>query len=253
MIEELIENKVTSYETALHVIHDAYLGGHIEKWQKDDLVELAKKIGVSAGAISVPEHGRDYDFLFGKADEALYSVKQNGKHGVCIARGNKNDPGRPGGALSLDTDYEYYRQKTEGTDVHCVAGRLFKLYFTDEAACTESGMPLSAAEQNAADAAQLMPLAKELCLKGEFDSCISGDLRIYSVSLDMDRVSWAKDVYEQKYPWVQVNDPAGPASSYVGYYNIQSLPWAVFIKDGEIVRAQIGDQASLEKFIASQL
>ena len=88
------------------------------------------------------------------------------------------------GALSLDTDYEYYRQKTEGTDVHCVAGRLFKLYFTDEAACTESGMPLSAAEQNAADAAQLMPLAKELCLKGEFDSGMSGDLRIYSVSLD---------------------------------------------------------------------
>ena len=88
------------------------------------------------------------------------------------------------GALSLDTDYEYYRQKTEGTDVHCVAGRLFKLYFTDEAACTENGMPLSAAEQNAADAAQLMPLAKELCLKGEFDSGMSGDLRIYSVSLD---------------------------------------------------------------------
>lgn len=81
----------------------------------------------------------------------------------------------------------------------------------------------------------------------------SRGFEIYSVSLDMDRVSWAKDVYEQKYPWVQVNDPSGPASSYVGYYNIQSLPWAVFIKDGEIVRAQIGDQASLEKFIASQL
>ena len=76
---------------------------------------------------------------------------------------------------------------------------------------------------------------------------------IYSVSLDVDRASWAKDVYEQKYPWVQVNDPAGPVSSYVGYYNIQSLPWAVFIKDGEIVPAEVGDQASLEKFVASQL
>ena len=76
---------------------------------------------------------------------------------------------------------------------------------------------------------------------------------IYSVSLDVDRASWAKDVYEQKYPWVQVNDPAGPVSSYVGYYNIQSLPWAVFIKDGEIVPAQVGDKASLEKFVASQL
>ena len=81
----------------------------------------------------------------------------------------------------------------------------------------------------------------------------SRGFEIYSVSLDVDRASWAKDVYEQKYPWVQVNDPAGPVSSYVGYYNIQSLPWAVFIKDGEIVPAQVGDQASLEKFIASQL
>ena len=76
---------------------------------------------------------------------------------------------------------------------------------------------------------------------------------IYSVSLDVDRASWAKDVYEQKYPWIQVNDPAGPVSSYVGYYNIQSLPWAVFIKDGEIVPAQVGDKASLERFVASQL
>ena len=76
---------------------------------------------------------------------------------------------------------------------------------------------------------------------------------IYSVSLDVDRASWAKDVYEQKYPWVQVNDPAGPVSSYVGYYNIQSLPWAVFIKDGDIVPAQVGDRASLERFISSQL
>ncbi|MBO5497585.1 MAG: hypothetical protein J5967_09305, partial [Oscillospiraceae bacterium] len=55
---------------------------------------------------------------------------------------------------------------------------------TDKAACTESGLPLSAAEQSAADAAQLMPLAKELCLKGEFEVGTSGDLRIYSVSLD---------------------------------------------------------------------
>ena len=76
---------------------------------------------------------------------------------------------------------------------------------------------------------------------------------IYSVSLDVDRASWAKDVYEQKFPWIQVNDPAGLMSTYIGYYNIQSLPWAVFIKNGDIVPAQVGDKASLEKFVASQL
>jgi len=76
---------------------------------------------------------------------------------------------------------------------------------------------------------------------------------IYAVSLDTDRAEWAKDVYEQKFPWIQVNDPAGPASTYVGYYNVGSLPWATFICHGEIVPAEISDRASLEKFIASQL
>ncbi|MBQ9008440.1 MAG: response regulator [Clostridia bacterium] len=38
-------------------------------------------LGVSIGAVSVPEYGRDYTSLFHMADQALYFVKQNGKHG----------------------------------------------------------------------------------------------------------------------------------------------------------------------------
>ena len=41
-------------------------------------------LGVSVGAIAVPEFGRDYDELFKLADHALYGVKQNGKHGYGI-------------------------------------------------------------------------------------------------------------------------------------------------------------------------
>ncbi len=41
-------------------------------------------IGVSVGAVFVPESGRDYDSLFQLADKALYKVKQNGKHGFSI-------------------------------------------------------------------------------------------------------------------------------------------------------------------------
>ncbi|MCR4897277.1 MAG: diguanylate cyclase [Lachnospiraceae bacterium] len=41
-------------------------------------------IGVSIGAVAVPEQGRDYQPLFSLADKALYQVKQTGKHGYAI-------------------------------------------------------------------------------------------------------------------------------------------------------------------------
>ena len=41
-------------------------------------------IGVSIGVVRVPEDGIDFDDLYHKADEALYEVKENGKHGYCI-------------------------------------------------------------------------------------------------------------------------------------------------------------------------
>ncbi len=41
-------------------------------------------IGASIGAVFVPDHGNDYDSLLKLADRALYSVKQNGKHGYAI-------------------------------------------------------------------------------------------------------------------------------------------------------------------------
>ncbi|MBR6401229.1 MAG: diguanylate cyclase [Firmicutes bacterium] len=41
-------------------------------------------LGVSAGAVFVPQHGRDYESLFNMADKALYYVKQNEKHGYAV-------------------------------------------------------------------------------------------------------------------------------------------------------------------------
>ncbi len=46
--------------------------------------ELDIPLGVSVGAAIVPEHGRDYETLFQLADGALYTAKQNGKHGYAI-------------------------------------------------------------------------------------------------------------------------------------------------------------------------
>ena len=41
-------------------------------------------LGLSMGAVMVPEYGRDYDSLFALADNSLYTVKQNGKHGYMV-------------------------------------------------------------------------------------------------------------------------------------------------------------------------
>ncbi len=49
-------------------------------------------LGVSIGAVMVPEYGTDYDTLFSLADSALYKVKQNGKHGCRVYKdGDESD------------------------------------------------------------------------------------------------------------------------------------------------------------------
>lgn len=42
------------------------------------------QFGVSAGGVLVPDDGTDFTELFRLADKALYSVKQNGKHGSAL-------------------------------------------------------------------------------------------------------------------------------------------------------------------------
>ena len=41
-------------------------------------------LGVSVGAVFVPNYGKDFSDLYKKADKALYIVKQNGKHGYNV-------------------------------------------------------------------------------------------------------------------------------------------------------------------------
>ena len=64
----------------------------------EELVDFAKKflgedmnipLGVSIGAVFVPDEGTNFSELYKKADSALYEVKQHGKHGLAIY-GEKN-------------------------------------------------------------------------------------------------------------------------------------------------------------------
>ena len=58
-----------------------------------ELLEKAKELmgedmgiplGASVGAVFVPMHGDDYESLFRLADQAMYEVKKNGKHGYSL-------------------------------------------------------------------------------------------------------------------------------------------------------------------------
>ena len=90
------------------------------------------------------------------------------------------------GSLSLSPRYSYFRRTVDGTDIHCIRSALFKLYFTDSAACTATGFDLSEAQQRVVDTAQLIPLAKELCLKGQFSSASAGERMVYAITLSAD-------------------------------------------------------------------
>ena len=46
--------------------------------------EMQIPLGVSIGAVFVPDEGDDFPKLYEKADAALYKIKQRGKHGIAI-------------------------------------------------------------------------------------------------------------------------------------------------------------------------
>jgi diguanylate cyclase (GGDEF)-like protein len=69
------------------------------KYLNEKITDAAKKLmgenmniplGVSIGAVFVPHYGTDFAEIFKKADNALYKVKQNGKHGYNVYSEEKN-------------------------------------------------------------------------------------------------------------------------------------------------------------------
>ncbi len=77
-----------------------------------DFLNLMKKLlgeplkfsmGVSIGAAAVPAQGQDYSRLFHLADQALNTVKQNGKHGCALNGSPQTNLIDSGGALNLES------------------------------------------------------------------------------------------------------------------------------------------------------
>lgn len=75
-----------------HIREETVIGDKA-KYMNEKLLEYAKELlgesltiplGVSVGAVVAPDEGTDFLSLYQKADEALYTVKQNGKHGYAF-------------------------------------------------------------------------------------------------------------------------------------------------------------------------
>ena len=64
---------------------------------------LTFSAGVSVGAVAVPEYGREYPELFHMADQALYIVKKNGKHGGRLYCAIEQEKGNCSKELNLET------------------------------------------------------------------------------------------------------------------------------------------------------
>lgn len=61
-------------------------------------------LGISVGAVMVPEHGRDFESLFSYADSAMYSAKRNGKHGYYLY--NPHEVKMDSGEIDLEREMD---------------------------------------------------------------------------------------------------------------------------------------------------
>jgi len=80
-------------------INDEYING-VKALLGDKMTFSA---GVSVGAVAVPEYGKVYPELFHLADQALYIVKKNGKHGGRLYSALEQGSSLRGKELNLET------------------------------------------------------------------------------------------------------------------------------------------------------
>ena len=116
----------------------------------------------------------------------------------------------------------------------------FKIRLVREYACIKPCILRFLSTHNVFNVDVLKPLYEDYHSKG-FD--------IYQVSLDVDKSLWATTLKGQKLPWVNVCDSKGASSPYALIYNIQGLPSAFVIADGELIDGGFVDEASFRKLL----
>lgn len=83
-------------------------------------------------------------------------------------------------------------------------------------------------------------------LKSIYDSYHAKGFDIFQVSLDSDKVQWATTVIGQELPWTNVCDTRAKSATV---YNLQTLPSAFVICNGELVDGNVVDEAEFRKLL----
>ena len=89
-------------EEVLRKFCDRINAGYLKVMEQELGAPLKLPLGVSFGAAEVPAQGREFDRLFHLADQALLTVKLEGKHGCAMAGSQRPSLQDTDGALNLE-------------------------------------------------------------------------------------------------------------------------------------------------------
>ena len=88
------------------------------------------------------------------------------------------------GPLTLAEDFAFISSKIKDARIHSVKKDGFVIYFNEDTICNENGYGVTTKRAQAADAVELLAIAYELCLQGNFRCLEVNDSYIYSFALD---------------------------------------------------------------------
>lgn len=145
MFSQIIANNLPNPEECGRIGGDEFVAFLRNRKRSEDLTSFAAKIneeyiagakailgdrltfstGVSVGAVSVPEYGRDYPELFHLADQVLYIVKRNGKHGSRLYRYNESRSNDRGHELNLETITAILEERIEAPSAMWMGREVF--------------------------------------------------------------------------------------------------------------------------------
>ncbi len=144
MFSQIISNNLEHPDECGRIGGDEFVAFLRNKKRSEDLTAFAGKIneeymtgvkailggrqafetGVSIGGVSIPEYGRDYPELFHMADQALYIVKRNGKHGSRMYRNAEEYGSRPR-ELNLETITAILEERIEAPSAMWMGREVF--------------------------------------------------------------------------------------------------------------------------------